>query len=160
MILLYLYPLLAVIPAAIIDAKTMRIPNLITFPSIIAGITLTAVFNTGGLFQCVAALVALFLFGATGLVGLGDIKLLMVVASTCGIMFTIITIGIAAIALLMKELITDFKQTCSYIVQGLLLIISRSMSNTDKEGKKVPMAVYILIGYICAFTGRVFLYVT
>ena len=158
MILFYLYPIVAIIPATVVDIRTMRIPNAITFPLMSLGIAATAIFNTANLSQCIIAMAALFLFGATGLVGLGDIKLLMVVASTCGIMFTIVTIGIAAITLLVKELITDYKQTRGYIAQGLFMIVRCNMSMIDRGGKKVPMAIYILIGYACAFAGRFILH--
>ena len=156
MVLLYLFPLLAIIPAAVIDIKSKRIPNIITFPAMIIGITLTSIFNTQHLAQCVIMMVALFLFGATGLMGLGDIKLLMAVASTSGIMFTITVIGAAVALLLIKELISDFKHTCVEIKTGLFLVATGNTSNADANSKKAPMAAYILAGYLITLAGWVF----
>ena len=156
---LYLFPLIAIVPATIMDQNTSKIPNLITFPFIVAGLAMTAIFNTSFILQCILTVVALFLFGALGLMGLGDIKLLMVIASTCGAWLTVTTIAIASIILLLKELVCDFRNTYLDVVQTVQALFGQNNFSVKKPGKKMPFAIYILMGYALSLVGRLVFYV-
>ena len=146
-------------PAAIIDQKTSKIPNWLTFPFIAVGLILTGIFNIAFLPQCLLTIIGLFLFGMLGLIGLGDIKLLMVVASTCGALYTILVLVFASIILFIKELLFDFRNTVNMALQGLRSILVFHSPKIDNDGKKVPFAIYMFAGYVAVCIGRGVLYV-
>ena len=151
--LLCLAPVIAIVPAAVTDTRTQKIPNIITFPMMLIGLSLTAIFNRGDLIECLLTMIVLFIIGASGIMGLGDIKLLMGIASVCGALFTAVVIGSASIMVLIKELAVNYKETCGYVTAWIKVIL-RQASSVDGHGRKIPMGIYILAGYAVAVTGR------
>ena len=66
------------------DQKYQRIPNLITLPAMAAGFLLSTTWKEA-LFKVVLC-ACLYMIGMTGLIGSGDIKLLMAVACLYGLL--------------------------------------------------------------------------
>lgn len=85
--------LAVVIPAAVIDARTRRIPNALTLPAILIGLLSWPFSDGAGAFLevlglVVVVLVAGFSLFALGVVGGGDAKLLAAIAALTGSEFT------------------------------------------------------------------------
>ena len=81
--------LAVVATAAIIDIRTHRIPNLLTFPALIAGLVLQFVLNgpSGLVMGLLGAVVGLLLFllpFSMGGMGAGDVKLMAVAGAFLG----------------------------------------------------------------------------
>ena len=70
--------------AAVFDKKTGKIPNKLTFSAIIIGIVMTMFFRPPLWWLTFAIIAALFFFGMTGVIGLGDLKLFMAVTAIGG----------------------------------------------------------------------------
>lgn len=75
--------------AAVVDLRQFRVPNALTFPLAILGLTFHATVNGLGGLQyslggIVIGLVALFLFYVMGVMGAGDVKLLAAIGAWIG----------------------------------------------------------------------------
>ena len=120
------FTLMSFITACIYDIHTRKIPNILTFGSWQEGIVRTL------------AITALFFVGATGCLGLGDLKLVMALTALQGVLPTLITLFIASSALLIVK-----------VIKGRYKVDMRRLKDADKaaEGEKVPFAPYMLVGY-------------
>lgn len=98
-----------VILAAICDHQKMKIPNALTYPGILLGLLWTGTFQQAGMKLLV--LLFLFLFGMLGFMGMGDLKLWMLISmyvpflTSCYIMIT------AAVLLMVHQYLRNRRQT-------------------------------------------------
>ena len=102
--------IIAVIIAAIYDIKEKRIPNTLTFPTILTGILLNTVFNgfQGLSFSILGFFTGMALFFipfALGAMGAGDVKLMGAIGSLMGWKFAVIATFFSAIAGLLVVLV-------------------------------------------------------
>lgn len=67
--------------ASVFDIKAGRIPNLLTFPFMGIGLILTHIFMSQFILIQVIGMLAIFLLGILKIMGMGDIKLLMVITA-------------------------------------------------------------------------------
>ena len=146
-------PLLIVLAtAAIHDAKYRKIPNIITFSTIVAGLAYHSwlsgfqgfLFSLGGAFLGLGLLIVFYLLGK---MGAGDVKLMGAVGSILGpagvfnaFLFTAIVGGIYAIIILLMR--GGFADSMNRLWQALkLTVLTRSPTAPD-EKKTGPVLCY------------------
>jgi prepilin peptidase CpaA len=144
-------PVLAI--AAVCDLRTRKVPNWLTFPSMIAGLALTCIFRNGAIFSCLAGMAVFFCLGALGAAGMGDIKLLMVLASVSGILISASALGLASALLVVAGLIFDRQEAILAIKGAWLSLWYRELAGKIGGGKKIAFAPYIAAGYAIAAGG-------
>jgi prepilin peptidase CpaA len=160
------YLLLALLGiAAVIDCRTYRIPNWLTGPAILAGITLhTVTMQFPGLvFSLEGAVVGLSVFAilyVCGWMGAGDVKLFAAVGSFLGPAQTISAALVIALvggllAFLVLGLHQGWRKTglwlWSYIQTMLLTRSAQSLTPEQGIAPKVPYAVAIGLGTIGSY---------
>ena len=167
---LYLSVLL-VLMAAFFDLRYKKIPNWITFPFILTGISVSWFFygSSGlkfSLFGLITGFFLLFFFYLLGGMGAGDVKLLTAVGSLLGprlvfyaFMWTALAGGILAVGLIFYK--KAFRQTffnIGTLLQTWLVGFGiKSISNFTIHNRsliKLPYAVPIAIGTIMAIWLR------
>lgn len=132
---LFIYILFAV-PASLIDLKTLRIPDLLTFPCIAALIAATALFDGPFLPEalCMGAASFLFFFSLrkfTGGLGFGDVKFSALTGLLCGFQGTFLAFLLAS-------------------ALGLLVAATLALFRTLTRETKIPFAPFIALGTIGA----------
>ena len=140
--------LILVITAAVIDYRSMKIPNMIFF----IGMTSFVIFDfylvpltIEEILYKVFWIVFLFFFGMLHLIGMGDIKLWMVLTAYLGIVKSSLIICFASILLIIVQFVTN-KQS-----RGLIfLLVSQFM--TKQKIKIVEQKSYAFAPYIAALT--------
>lgn len=149
------------VPAAVIDFRTRRIPNALTLPAILVGLLSWAVGGDWRVFFTVLGLVVLLLavgFGlyAVGILGGGDAKLLAAVAALMGSSFTIEALlwtalfgGVVALGVLLwhKAL---FPFLGRLLRAGWNLAVWRLSPDPDVvgQGHRIPYAVVVCGGVL------------
>lgn len=135
--------------ATICDFQAGKIPNLLTFPAMAAGLVHAfACHGMGtGLERCFL-LIILFLFGGLSLMGMGDLKLLMAFGTLNGALCLAITVFVAALLLLAVEVLRHRKETWLDIKAGLHSLLTLKFSSELGTGRKVKFAPYLLCGLI------------
>ncbi len=151
--------------AAVVDFRTYRIPNWLTGPAILAGITLNTVTMQfpGLVFSLEGAAVGLSMFVVLyvcGWMGAGDVKLFAAVGSFLGPSQTIsAALIIALVGGLLAFLVLGFHQgwrkTClwfwSYVQTMLLTRSAQRLTPEQGTAPKVPYAVAIGLGTIGSY---------
>jgi prepilin peptidase CpaA len=181
--LLLLVPLGAfLLAAAIVDATSSiddehgkgRIPNKLSYSSVLVGLVChTAAFGLDGLWAGLMAVGLTFVFGiflaAFGLLGGGDVKLLMGVGAFTGlvglgaILFYAVFAG-SALGLLMalfNGYLKDMVMRMFRFMRGLFRMVAYKTSNVREDletdpRSMMPFAVPILAGAILAYTEAAF----
>jgi len=141
--------------SAIWDIRQRRIPNIVTFPAITAGVILTAVWRMASLPVTVIALILLFIFGTLRLMGQGDVKLIMALTALCGPAAALISAGIAAIFIVFIQLLRRPKETAAEAKTAIVALTSLNFGLINRNGRSIPFAPYILAGFICHAVYRV-----
>lgn len=134
--------IIMLIIATVIDRKTRKIPNWLTFPCITAGIIISFLSSVNCGITAIISLIVLFILGMTGFVGIGDLKLIMAVTALQGPIAGFISLVIAACLLVYTHVIKQ-KNTVN-----MKRLIDKDLAC---EGIKVPFAQYILLGYAIFF---------
>lgn len=169
--LVVLIPLGAIlIAAAVHDARTRKVPNKLTYSSIVVGLVCTTVaFGWGGLLDGFLTVLATFVIGiflaATGWIGGGDIKLLMGVGAFLGpygvgavIFYSVLVGGAMGVVRAIYDgyLWEMLKRMGRYIRSIFRVVIYRTKNLKESyepdERSKMPFAVAILGGGILAYT--------
>lgn len=127
------------IAAAMIDFRTRRIPNALTFPLIIFGVLEAIFFSRDRLFLILISLAVLVLISLLPGIGMGDIKLLMGMAAWTSPVNVLLSLAFASI------LVVIAKRAKPSMLN--LLIMSNTPPNKDKTNS-VPFAPYLLGAYI------------
>jgi Flp pilus assembly protein protease CpaA len=149
--------LITLILATIWDIRYRRIPNAVTLPAILFGLVLTAVFQINTMPLTVIILILLFLFGALGMMGQGDIKLIMALIAISGLNIALISTGIAALLVVAVQFMLypdEFFKDVKIVLKSIFIM---NFKNIDKNGRSVPFAPYILIGFAYFTVYRLFL---
>ena len=148
------------IAAAILDKKTLKVPNYLTFPGFFAGIILCILSNGFGEMGLRFITIAiLFLVYMTKILAGGDIKLLMALTMLHGTLGMLITLILANIVLLVWKLIQSRTEAVTAIKDGLFLINGWGSSTySDNDARKIALAPYMLIGFVLYVGGRIAIY--
>lgn len=123
--------LVTVIIAATYDIKEKRIPNALTFPTIIIGIILNIIFNgfQGLSFSIIGFFTGMALFFipfALGAMGAGDVKLMGAIGSLMGWRFAVIVTLFSAIAGLFVVIVyLIYQKKLFYLLKKYFLLFAR-----------------------------------
>lgn len=137
--------------ASFFDLKTNKIPNWITFPSIIGGIVFSVFFHQDWLWQ-IGFVIGAFFFGMTGLLGLGDIKLLMALYAWNNITSASQAFLAASILVIIAGEILSRGNSRRGIQLAHTIYLTRSMPQ-DKSGIAIPFAPFLFVGYNLVLRG-------
>lgn len=142
--------------SAATDFVCRRIPNYITIPFFIVGLILTGLVAPLDYIVKITAALAVFLFGMTGLLGLGDIKLIMALC----VIWNPIYVMCAILVVSMLIVVVDYVKKPSLARPSLMVFLSlelmrareylagrRKPCEKNKENS-VPFSFYMLISYI------------
>lgn len=141
------------IPAAIIDHKTRRVPNTLTFPMMVSGLLLNIFFSPHRLPEIGAALLICLLFGMLPGVGMGDIKLLMGMCMYLTGINTMLALALASILVLAVRFIHEPKATLWMVFLRRLRPISKEEASYKSDWNSVPFAPYLLCAVILVEGG-------
>lgn len=106
---------LILVIAAIWDYLYQKIPNWF----ICIGLIIGWISSPYSIFERVLSLFILFIIGMFGLMGLGDIKLWMVMAMFLGFIKSCYVIGLAALLLILHQFIKNWKNTMNILTISL-----------------------------------------
>lgn len=136
--------------SAYYDSNTMKIPNQVTFPAILAGLVYSLIFfHTGSFFSRLAAIAVLFFFGMLDLMGMGDLKLCMAVTAWAGWKHTLFMVLFASLFMLLYCAMEDRAKTWKEIKATILKLVYRIPVN-GRNGKCYPFSVFLLLGFLVA----------
>lgn len=156
-ILIFCITIGMLIAAAIIDKKTLKIPNYITFPGIVAGAALCAASRGFGEMGIrFIAVAVLFLFFMVRLLSGGDAKLLMAISLLQGILPMLLTLIIGNIVLLVVAFFKDRHEAAHAVKNGLFLMNGwTDTSNYSGSSRKIALAPYLLVGFLLYYVGNI-----
>ena len=147
--------------AAITDIQKRKIPNIISFPAIIAGLVLTGIYgNSLRIITTIICIIIFFFIGMLNIIGLGDIKLLMALTAIGGYSMALYSFAIAIFSLFVYAMITDPISIYFYI-EKLKQRLRLRRFPVDKN-KKYPFAPFLLLGvllYSLCFTQNSIYYI-
>lgn len=132
--------------AAIFDYKTTKIPNKFIFPVIILSLIFSLIFypliSTG---TSVLFVLLLFLYGMTGWMGLGDIKLLMALTFIGSWKMSLFTLVLSSIYLMIFGFLANPTETGFYM-RKMLNRFRLKKEPLYKKSTKYKFAPFILLG--------------
>lgn len=131
--------------SAIWDIRFRKIPNAVTFSGTAIGLTLAFLTDWKAGVVAVAAIAFIFLVGMTGIMGGGDLKLIMALVALQGVSSALWAVGIASVVILLVELCRHPPTALRAVKQGMKAMLG--MDRVDPQGKRVPFAPFLLIGY-------------
>ncbi|MCR5479039.1 MAG: A24 family peptidase [Ruminococcus sp.] len=142
---------IVLIIAAIFDIKKQRIPNSLTFPAFFVGLILMCITeNFQTILINIICVLAIFLFGATGILGLGDIKLLMALTVLYGWSSTLLSFALASVILLIFTSFVNPVETWIYITK-FFRRIRREKVPFNKKATKYVFAPFLLFGAVITY---------
>ena len=106
---------LILVIAAIWDYFHRKIPNWL----ICLGLIIGWLFSTCSIPERILSLLALFIIGMFGLMGMGDIKLWIVIALFLGFIDSCYLMGLAALLLILHQFIKNWKNTMNILTISL-----------------------------------------
>lgn len=140
--------LLFLMAAAIADGQDRRIPNKITLPFLLCGLLYSVLTNAESLILKIVFLIIMFLFGWTGLIGLGDIKLIMGLGTMWDPAGALLTVALASVFVFAVNAV-KYPYIVRQQIQGAFQHITRRKELPNKtETNSVPFAPYLLTAYI------------
>lgn len=134
--------------AAVIDFKTGRIPNYLTFPSILFGVIYAYLLEPGNGFERLLLLIILFVIGGFNIFGMGDLKLVMAIGALNGTLCLGITVALAAILVIVADLIRHRQNAWIDIHAGLKALSEFKFNRHYGTGRSVKFAPYLFIGLV------------
>lgn len=134
--------------AAYTDMRYRKVPNILTFPAMIAGLLLCVLFRRQDLGSRVAMVIFFFFFGMLRWMGLGDIKLIMGMICLKGANIGLFSLLAGELFLLIYCLLTNREAMVATLQDtwNALLYKTKILKHSDRE---YPAAVFIALGF-CA----------
>lgn len=135
------------------DAFSYKILNVVTFPAMAAGLLISYI--EGGWKQFginIFILLILYLFGMLGLMGMGDLKLLMAITALCGINRSLDILLAGLISTILYALLLNPSEVL-FCLAGIFPLIRMILQTIPIKQKKntitygIPFGFFILIGY-------------
>lgn len=154
-IVLFAFSIYLLVTASIFDIKTHRIPNWVTMPMMLMGLILTICIDPKHALIEFAAIVMLFLFSFTRLMGAGDIKLIMAMTALCGVPVMLFTVLSGTIIMLLWWIVKAPHIAIREIRYQITAFINHMpMQNAVQKKTKVPFAPFLAVGYVLVCIGR------
>lgn|GEM_PF-702626 len=142
------------IAASVADVRTKTIPNKITFPAMAIGLACILISAITlhyyiALVLRLVLFVLVFLFGMTGLIGLGDIKLIMALSLLNYPIIVLITVIAACVLLILIEVLLKPRETNRKITTGIVMVMTKRITKITKDNKEtVAFAPFLFFGYL------------
>lgn len=141
---------LTLFTASVTDLYNRRIPNWITMPAIGIGLSMAAITGDRPVWNVFAVIFIIFFAGMSGVMGGGDLKLIMAIMAFCGVMPALYSVGIASVSVIVVAATSSPRETFTAVKNGLRCVIGRS--KIVKQGRRVPFAPYLLFGFVVCKT--------
>lgn len=148
--------LLLLAPATYWDIKEKRVPNFIVFPGMAVGLSLLVLkcIYDGSILSGIENLglfVLLFLFGMTGLLGLGDIKLLMALSLVNDPVTLLLSIALACLLIVFVQIVKQGRKIIAKLWAGFGMILTKKLTPVARNADTVPFVPYFLITFLVTF---------
>lgn len=141
---------------SVIDYDTKKVPNIAIFSFMGIGAVFLIVreclvFQPVSLVLRLTLFVLLFLFGMTGLIGLGDIKLLMTLSLLNNPLRILSAVFIACILVIVYSVVKSPRQTINRLQSFLqLFYLTKSAQKSATNRTRIAFIPFIAIGYVVA----------
>lgn len=136
------------------DLKEGRIPNLIVLPLILVGFAFSVADKTLNL-AMVAGFGLYLVIGFLKLMGMGDIKVFMMINAFMGLKFSLVTLFLASVFLIIYAFIAYHKESVNQTKKLVLQAVNKRVE-IDKN-HKYPFAVFILAGFVVVCISKLVL---
>lgn len=139
--------------SAVTDVLYLKVPNGITFPAILAGLTLSGFPVTRGSWARMLWLLLFFMVGSLRIMGMGDLKLCMAVLSLRGA-DEAWKMMLAGSALLFAYcMASDTENTCAYVkgLAGAAVYRTGMAGRMGRPTAAYPFALFLALGYTANF---------
>ena len=143
--------IIVLLAASVTDIKENRIPNKLMFPAMIAACIMTSVFFRNTPIETVHRILGVFVLFISGaflryIIGLGDIKAIMLIVLCSGLTRTLYAFLFALILLSVYAVVTEKDHGRTHMRNIFMLF--HGLTPQIEAGKKYPLAPFLLIGYI------------
>lgn len=140
--------LVFLLAAAVTDGKIRKIPNWITFPFILCGLLFSGLTDAESLISKAIFLIIVFLFGWTGLIGLGDIKLIMGLGAMWDPIWALLSVALASLSIFVANAV-KYPHIVWLQIQDAFRYVTRRKGLPQKtESNSVPFAPYLFTAYV------------
>lgn len=137
--------------AAIVDVKTMKIPNILILVGLIAGVILNILtIKLSDWILIVIGTIVILIFGFFRLLGMGDIKLWLVINLFEGLKFSAFSVFIASVLLVVVQSIKDPENFKLAFLATNQLATGQKVVVTDNS-PKFAFSPYLLVA-VCVLT--------
>lgn len=152
------------IPSAIMDVSSRRIPNKITAPLILVGLVFTGYTAPFDYISKGSALILIFIFGCTRLgerlyqvIGMGDVKLIMALCTLWQPVYAAVTVVIAALIMSVAQFIRRPGSIKATVHSSLQFLCGGYIPPERTAQNTAPFAPYYLAAYVL-FQGGLILW--
>ncbi len=136
--------------ASYTDIRCRKVKNILTLPMILAGGFLCILSPEKDLVECIISIAAFSVLGTLHLMGMGDLKLLMAIASLNGMEFTLLTLFAGIAFMLAWCILSDLTAVRCALNNVRNFFLYKTPIPT--EGKtKYPFALFLSAGAIAVF---------
>ncbi|MBQ3010707.1 MAG: prepilin peptidase [Oscillospiraceae bacterium] len=140
--------LLALAVSSLYDLKYRRVPNVVTISLMLYGLLLTCLTELPMLPYKLFYAACLFFFGMTGLLGLGDIKLLIGLGVVWGPEYALLSAALASLVIFLHHIIRHRTGLLSLLKRSSLCLLRMRPTQERDSYNSVPFAPYLLFSYI------------
>jgi len=133
--------------ASYTDIKYMKIPNILFYIGIILCLLFDFIFIPISYKEIIAKavfIIILFFFGSLKLMGIGDIKLWMVITGILGIKESCLIIITALLMFIIYGLINDYSNNIKIVILSIIQFANKEKAQIDNQ-KAYPFAPFMAI---------------
>lgn len=141
---------------SVVDQSTKRVPNAAVFSFMALSVVCLIIrecliFQPSLLIPRIVLFILLFFFGMTGLIGLGDIKLLMTLSLLNDPIRILLAVFIACVLVVIYAVVKSPRQTINRLQSFLqLFYLTKSAKKSTTNRMRIAFIPYIAIGYVIA----------
>lgn len=136
--------------SAITDLKYRKVKNIFTFPSMGIGLFLTGIQSIKELLVRVIWICGMFIVSTFGVMGMGDVKLIMAIIALRGYWEALLCVLFGSIAMILYCLITERTLMIESLKDTFRFLIYRTHI-PKRSDKKYPFAFFMALGYPAAW---------
>ena len=138
--------IILLIAGAAMDLQYFRVPNILTFPAMAAGLFLCGLQHQGAVMERLLWFVIFFMFGMTGIMGMGDLKLCMAVLSIRGLKETGVMMLGATVFMSIYCIFSNRKDAEAGLKESVCAIL-HGVRPSSVTGYEYPFAFFLAMGY-------------